>query len=342
MKPDSNITKQQNQISDKTLLVFNCHEPWVYQLACLGCKLDIIVGLKGRYHSGWDEQMRPIPANARLINLDEAIQSKTDYHCIITHNITDLLDVKTRNEPKIIVIHSTLEGRFEEENVKTTPAELKEKLHQYLNAIGGHAVAMSILKGKSWGYDDDIVYFGMDADEYYPHTGEEACGLRICNFIDSRRKILMWELHEKAFDGLAVRLVGHNPNWPEVKAAESWEHLKKLLQTHRFYINTADTRYEAGFNMATVEAMTAGLPVLSNKHPTSPVKHGVSGFLSDDPNELRKYATMLLEDSELAKSMGQEARKTAVEQFSLERFRKAFTKSIETARKKWKAKHKMS
>ncbi len=319
--------------------MFNCHEPWVYQLGCLGCNLDIIVGLKGRYHSGWDEQMRPLPANGRLINLEEAVKSKTDYYCIITHNITDLLDVKTRNEPKIIVLHSILEGRVEEEKGKITPAELREKLHKYLETIGGHAVVTSITKGKSWGFTDDIVVFGFDADEYYPHTGEEASGLRICNFIDSRRKILMWDLHEKAFGGLPVRLVGHNPGWQGVKAAERWDELKKILQTHRFYIHTADARYEEGFNMATVEAMAAGLPVLGNKHPTSPVKHGVSGFLSDEPNELRKYATMLLEDSKLAISMGQEARKTAVEQFSLARFKQAFTKSIETAREKWQGKH---
>jgi len=84
-------------------------------------------------------------------------------------------------------------------------------LHRYLEVTGVHAAATSITKGESWGVTDDIVTFGMDAEEYYPHTGEEASGLRICNFIESRRKILMWELHEKAFGGLAVKLVGHNP-----------------------------------------------------------------------------------------------------------------------------------
>ncbi len=334
-----NMSDKQQQSNKRTLLVFNCHEPWVYQLGCLGCNLDIIVGLKGRYNPGWDRQMRPVPPNSRLIKLSDAIESKTEYYCIITHNITDMLDVKSRDEPKLIVLHSTLEGRVEEEGAKTKPAELREMLHRYLDTIGGHAVATAIFKGKSWGFTEDIVFFGIDADEYYPHTGEQACGLRICNFIESRRKILMWELHEKAFTGLPVRLVGHNPTLPGVMAAASWDQLKTLLQSHRFYIHTADARYEAGFNMASIEAMAAGLPVLGNKHPTSPIRHGISGFLSDDPIELRKYAMMLLEDKKLAMSMGQEARKTAIEQFSLERFREAFWQSIETARRKWKIKH---
>lgn len=87
---------------------------------------------------------------------------------------------------------------------------------------------------------------------------------------------------------------------PTVKASDNWGHLKKLLQSHRFYIHTADPRLEDGYNMATIEAMAAGLPVLGNRHPTSPVKHGLSGFLIDDPYKLRKYAKMLLEDRYLA------------------------------------------
>jgi len=87
--------------------------------------------------------------------------------------------------------------------------------------------------------------------------------------------------------------------------------------------------------MASVEAMAAGMPVLGNRHPTSPIKHGVSGFLSDDADELRKYARMLLEDKGLAILMGQQARKAAIERFSVERFKMAFLQSIETTRCKW-------
>jgi glycosyltransferase involved in cell wall biosynthesis len=235
------------------------------------------------------------------------------------------------------MLHSTLEGRVQEEGAKTTPAELAEVLHRYIETIGGHVVATSMYKGESWGFTEDVVFFGIDADEYYVHTGREARGLRICNFIENKRKILMWDFHEKAFAGLPVRLVGHNPTLPGVTAADSWDHLKKLLQCHRFYIHTAEPRYEAGFNMASVEAMAAGLPVIGNNHPTSPIKHGVSGFLSDKPAELRKFAMMLLEDKKLANLMGQQARKAAIEQFSLTRFRQAFLQSIETARQKWQA-----
>ncbi len=342
---------QQTQTHKKTLLVFNCHEAWVYQLGVLGYNLDIITGLRGRYKESWDEQMRPVPSKSRLVSLSEAQSTKTPYYCIIAHNITDLLDVKHLSGPRLIVIHSTLEGRVAEEKSDITPEKMKAALHTYLQLVGGHAVAVSVLKGKSWGIiggpqtrktafgesPDDIVPFGVDADDYLPYSGEKCSGLRICNFIENRKKILLWDFHERAFADIPVRLVGHNPNIPEAEASQSWEQLKKILQSHRFYIHTADPRYEDGYNMATLEAMAAGLPVLGNRHFNSPVEHGVSGFLSDDAGELAKYARMLLADRDLAVSMGQEARKAVIEHFPLDKFKKAFLKSIETARVKYKS-----
>jgi glycosyltransferase involved in cell wall biosynthesis len=88
--------------------------------------------------------------------------------------------------------------------------------------------------------------------------------------------------------------------------------------------------------MASLEAMAAGLPILGNRHPTSPIEHGVSGFLSDNPAELRKYANMLLEDKILATMMGKEAQKVVSERFSMIGFKEAFLQSIETSRKKRK------
>jgi hypothetical protein len=205
---------QENHANNKTLLVFNCHEAWVYQLGVLGYALDIIVGLKGRYKQSWDEQMRPMPPNSRLITLPQALQSQTRYYCIITHNITDLLDVKFRPEPRLMVIHSTLEGRAIEEKSDIAPQHMRKMLRQYIGMAGVHAVAVSELKGKSCGFTEDIVPLMVGKDDYFPYSGHLAVGLRVCNFIGNRKKILLWDFHEKAFNGIPVRLVGHNPDMP--------------------------------------------------------------------------------------------------------------------------------
>ncbi len=314
------------------LLVFNCHEAWVHQLSALDYDLDIVCGLPGRYTPGWDTHIRPVPARGRLISLDEARTRR--YACIIAHNPTDLLDVKDRPEPRLLVHHLPVEARILEERSRLSAAEARGLLHRYVQLSGTHVVAVSRLKGRSWGTAGDIVPFGADPGDYEPCSGEIPCGLRIANFIQRRRTFLHWAFHEQTFAGVPVRIVGHNPGMAGAAPSRDWDHLKDLLRTHRFYIHTAHPELEDGFNMATVEAMAAGLPVLGNRHPTSVVEHGVNGFVSDDPAELRRYARLLLDDRKLALRMGAEARATVQRRFSVTAFRSNMERAIQSARRK--------
>lgn len=318
----------------KKLLVFNCHESWVYQLCFLDFDLDIIVGLAGKYKQSWDENIRPVPPRARLITLPMAIASSEEYYCIIVHNTRDLLDIKSRHEPKIMVIHSTIEGRAMEEGSRIEACQMREMFGKFRAAFVFHPIAVSQLKGRSWGGVEDIVVFGEDLSEYFDYKGSIASGLRICNFISSRQKILLWDFYAKAFGGIPVKLIGHNPDIPGVRPSKSWEDLKHMLSRYRFYVHTARAELEDGYNMSTLEAMAAGMPVLGNEHPSSVVEHGVSGFLSDDPVKLNEYAMLLLNDKQLAVQMGIEARKTVARLFSKESFVANFGRSIERARQK--------
>jgi glycosyltransferase involved in cell wall biosynthesis len=322
--------------SDRRLLVFDCHEAWVFQLRALEQPIDVLVGLKGRHTGGWDEAMRPVPPNARLVRLEEVLAAKPEYACIVAHNLSDLLDVKALPGPRLFVIHMVLEGLLREQGSGIAPQELRRTVAQYLRLIGAHTIAVSRLKGRSWGMGEDVVPFSADAADYLPYHGELACGLRIANDIRAKAHTLLWEFHEKTFAGLPVTLVGRNGNMPGVRPARDWNELKEILSRHRFFIHTADPSLEDGCNMATLEAMAAGLPVLGNRHPGSPVIHGVSGFLSDDPQELRGFARRLLDDRELAVRMGREAQRTAAAKYSPENFKIGLSNAIATAQRKWR------
>jgi len=318
----------------RRLLVFNCHEAWVHQLNALDYDLDIICNLPGRYTQGWDTHIRPVPARGRLISLDQARVGPERYACIIAHNPTDLLDIKDRPEPCILVHHLPVEARIIEEQSSVPAEQAKRLLRRYVELSGTYVVAVSVLKGRSWGFADDIVPFCVRPDEYRPCSGAVPSGLRIANFIHRRRTFLSWTFYEQAFAGVPVRIIGHNPDMPGVAPSRDWNHLKDLLCMYRFYVHTAHPELEDGFNMATMEAMAAGLPVLGNKHPTSIVEHGVSGFLSDDPAELRRYARLLLEDKNLALRMGKAARERVQQCFPVETFRCGMERAIQAARRK--------
>ena len=289
--------------------------------------------------SAWDTRIRPVPANARLLSLAEALEERLSYRCIIAHSMTDLLDIKTLSAPRILVLHNTLEGRIQG-NDSPSPQQVRAVLRQYLQQTGGHAVAISAMKGRSWGFSEDIVPCGVDPEAYPAWSGEVASGIRVANQIQQKRQILDWTLHQAAFQNVPVRIVGHNPEMPGVWPSESWDHLKSLLQSHRFFIHTADPQLEDGYNMAMLEAMAAGLPVLGNRHPSSPIVSGVNGFLSDDPAELGQWADRLLQERALAQKLGEAARQTVMEKFSLRLFASRLQKSIRTAQRLYGRKRK--
>jgi Glycosyl transferases group 1 len=328
---------------EKRLLVFDCHEAWVYQLRALAQPLDIVVGLRGRHTDRWDEAMRPVPPNARLVRLEEVLRGAERgkrYDCIIAHNLTDLLDAKTLAGPRLLVLHETLHGAALEQGSATSLDEFRNAVAKFVQLTRAHVVAVSKRKGLSWGFDNfdnDMAPASVDPSDYLPWRGDVTRGLRVANHIERRPRVLLWEFHQRAFGALPVTLVGHNPGMDGVKPSAGWTDLKETFSRHRFYIHTADPALEDGYNMATIEAMAAGLPVLGNRHPTSPVEHGVSGFLSDDPAELGRYAEVLLADRELAAAMGRAARKTVRERFSVERFTQNLGRSIERAQMKWRA-----
>jgi hypothetical protein len=320
------------------LLVFNCHEGWIAQLDGLPYDLDILVGLPGRATSGWDTRARPVPANARLVALEEADAAAAGYAAVVVHNPSDLLLARRFEAPRLFIIHNTLEGRLAEEDGGAVDAEaFRRAFGTLVDQTGAHVVAVSPLKARSWGPFDGSLVFGVDSAGFGPHLGTLARGLRVANHVQNKARILRWDLHDAAFRGLPVTLVGSNPGRLDSSPARSFAHLRDLLRVHRFYIHTADPALEDGYNMATVEAMASGLPVIGNLHPSSPVRHGVDGYLSDDPRELRQFAALLLEQPERAAAMGRDARGRVETLFGHAAFAARFQAAISHARRRFSA-----
>jgi hypothetical protein len=322
------------------ILTINAHEAWVHQLGYLGDAIDIVDGMPGRYCSSWDRRIRPIPEHATIVTLESmlAAQRAPDarpYDCVVAHSVTDLMDLKQVRGPRVLVLHVTLEGRVRNEGAAAVPPGYAKSVKQYLDMIGGQAMAVAPLKAKSWDIEAPVVTCGVDVEGYRPHDGTIAAGIRVANQIGTRKDYFYWAFHERAFRDIPLRIVGHNPDMPGVAPADDWDHLKLLLSQHRFFVHTAHPDLEDGFNMATVEAMAAGLPVLGNRHPSSPIEHGVSGFLSDDPEQLAEHAKTLLRDPALAREMGRAARDTARAHFSVARFTKGFRDIVHLAEQKW-------
>jgi hypothetical protein len=317
------------------LLVFNCHEAWIHQLEHVPARLDIVDGLAGRDGASWNHAVRPVPVNATLVSDFAHLAHTSGYDCVVAHNLTDLLAARPVRAPRLLVLHATLEGRQIEEGSRLALDELRRTAAQFLRDSAAHAVAISDLKARSWGLPTAILRPCLDVTAFPCATGELARGIRVVNHIERRKRILRWDVHEAAFAGLPVTLVGHNPGLWGVGPARSWDHLKLLLRSHRFVVHTTDPALEDGYNLALLEAMACGLPVVGTPHPSSPAVHGESGLLSDDPAVLRTYAERLMGDRALALEMGARARHAVARLFPVDTFVGTLLQEIERARTVW-------
>jgi glycosyltransferase involved in cell wall biosynthesis len=73
-----------------------------------------------------------------------------------------------------------------------------------------------------------------------------------------------------------------------------------------------------GQQVKIVEAMAHGLPVVAliNVAETSPIEHGINGFIANNAKEFAEYTILLWNDRQLCKQMGESARQTMIEKFS--------------------------
>jgi glycosyltransferase involved in cell wall biosynthesis len=85
--------------------------------------------------------------------------------------------------------------------------------------------------------------------------------------------------------------------------------------------------------LAVVEAMTIGLPVVALATTELPtvIENGVTGFVSCNLDTLIGHMRLLLDDVDLARRLGENARTEALRRFGLSRFIEDWNRTFERA-----------
>ena len=253
------------------------------------------------------------------------------YLVALCHNISDLIAIKHLDVPRVLILHVNLNGRVAEESCSLGLSDMHSTMRTYLRMVGAVVVAVSRPKLLSWGVEGKVIEPPVDGDDYGGYTGEISGGIRVSNFVSKRSQVLAWDVHRAIARDYSVTLVGNNPDIPDSQPARDWNHLRQLLRTHRFYIHTSQPDLEDGYNLALLEAMGTGLPIVATQSPTSPVVDGESGFISDDVNYLRWGIRQLLDDPGLASKMGENGRRAVLQNFGVTKFLERWHETIREA-----------
>ena len=305
------------------IVTFNAHQPYLHLFHSLPVVLDIIQ-LKNhhRFLQEWSESVRPLPEGWELIDEEEGGKRilAGRYDLALAHNISDYIDFNRYSVAKVLLVHVSLTGRMLEEQSDIRRGDYLSDVRKLLSATEGKVVYISDFKKRDWGIDGEVIPHGIDLADYSPYTGETPRILRVANNLVKRSPILDYEAHRNLTRDYPVTLIGDNPGIPESRRSKSWEDLKNLYASHRLYLHTAVSNCEDGFNLAMLEAMATGMPVVSTAHPTSPIQDGVNGFISDDLEYLREKIALLLSNRELAIQLGRKARETVARESSVTAF----------------------
>lgn len=306
-----------------SILTFNWHEPYISLLAKTGHFFDIAEPKTGRGGvRRWSVSSRPVPQNGKIISFDEGIRNlkSGQYDIAICHNVADLKAVAQYDTPSILTFHNKL-------STELALGGDTVKRSDYIASVGqlikkaNKLVFVSESKRRDWDLpESEIITPGVDIKGAKNYRGNVKAVLRVANRIRERDIMLGASIGDKITEGFAHRLVGDNPSYPGSNPANSHEELLELFASHRLYLSTTLAPYEDGYNLAMLEAMATGAPVVSYANPTSFITDGVDGFLSDDIDYLRDAIMRLFTDVELATTIGAAGQKRVVELFSVKTF----------------------
>ncbi|MBI4611251.1 MAG: methyltransferase domain-containing protein [Candidatus Rokubacteria bacterium] len=314
-----------------TILAFNWHEPYLHLLAKTGHRLLVC-----DWARPWRLGYRPLPPNATCLGSEEeatALIRDRRVDVVLCQNAADLVWLGDKPAATIFLSHNVLTNEVTGRDERLA-GQLREFARTALAARHGVFVTISEVKRESWGLDGLVIPPGIDPQEHGGYTGEAAEVLTVGNLLRERSHMLGTDFLEAALAGLPWRVVGQNPGLPGDEA-ESWEALRALYRRSRLYANATTWPWEDGYNLAMLEAMATGMPVVSLANPTSPIREGVEGFLAEDAESFRRWTLRLLEDPDLARRMGANARRAVAERFPLdafvERWNEAFRRCLGAA-----------
>jgi len=304
------------------ILTFNWHEAYLHLLSKTGFEFDVVERWKAGIY-GWIRAFRPVPPNCRLISEEEAkagMQSGR-YDRILAHNFSDLLLVQECSVPKVLIFHNKLSTEISLSPKTIDREEYLKRASHLLSAVQGLTlVFISEAKRLDWGLPGEVILPGIDSLDYADYRGDTPKVLRVGNGFVERDIMLGFSVQERILQGLPSMVLGLNASIPHARIPRDWDAFKAILVRHRLYLNTTLAPYEDGYNLAMLEAMVTGMPIVSIENPSSPIEDGLNGYISGNEESLRERVKTLFTDLATAKVMGKRAKETVMDRFPIHRF----------------------
>lgn len=162
------------------------------------------------------------------------------------------------------------------------------------------------------------------------YAGELERGLVVINHIARRGRRLGFDVFQEARQRVPLDLVGMGAEEAGGLGEVLHADLPAFAARYRFFFNPI--RYTS-MGLAVIEAMMVGMPIvaLATTEMPSVIQDGLNGFIDTEPRRLVECMQLLLKDKGTARRLGEQARRTALERFGIERFVADWNRAFEDA-----------
>jgi glycosyltransferase involved in cell wall biosynthesis len=304
------------------ILTFPTHERYQTQLCKTGHEF-FEFNLSGQ--KKWNLNQCPFPKNYYSLP-ENNMCSYIDYDFILSQSkfwqfqtaakINDILKL-----PIISLEHTVPLLGFQDPNA----------INSMRNMYGNINIFISEFSQKSWNIpvDSHIVKHGIDTNIFKPldFIQKQKHVLTIANDFKNRDYCLNYTGWKNVTSGIETKLIGDNPG---LSVSAPIEILVQEYNKCGVYLNTSTL---SPIPTSVLEAMSCGCAVVSTATCEIPniIQNGYNGYISNNEDELKKYIKHLLDNEEERITIGQNARKTILENYSEDNFINNWNEIFNTA-----------
>jgi glycosyltransferase involved in cell wall biosynthesis len=181
---------------------------------------------------------------------------------------------------------------------------------------------------EEFGVEGDVIYYGIDTEEFKGYEGSFNNILTVVTDYRSRDQVTGYSLYQRLIEGLPAHNYGRQDDGAISLISRDYEHLKSLYRNYAVFLDTA---LHSPLSMSMLEAMATGMPVVTHPHDDMPliIENDVNGIISGNEEYLKEKLRELLSDRKYRQRLGDAARETIKARFSIEQFKKSWTELIE-------------
>jgi hypothetical protein len=264
-------------------------------------------------HSGRGTSF-PFPDRVREVPVEQL--SELEFDCILFQSrqnyLVDQHEILTRAQRSLPRIY--LEHDPPQEHPTNTRHPVDDP-----DTLLVHVTPFNALMWDSGRTPTRVIEHGVFVPDDVRYSGELDRGIVVVNHLKRRGRRLGADIFERIRNEVPLDLVGMDAESLGGLGEVAPSELARFASRYRFFFNPI--RYTS-LGLAVIEAMMIGLPVvgLATTELVTVIENGISGFIATDPGRLIEPMRSLLTDRRAASHLGEQARRAALERFSIRRF----------------------